>query len=58
MLDFAFWIMIAYAILVIGLITFLNWYYDKRNRYPGRMPNQYEVKEPDALRNIRRNFWS
>lgn len=59
-LDFAFWIMVTYAIIVCGGIMFINWYTTRNNKYPGRSPDVYEVydpKEPSALSNIRK-FWS
>ena len=60
-LDFAFWIMVAYAIGVIGGIVFINWYTTRNNQYPGRSPDVYEVHDPEqqpsALSNIRK-FWS
>jgi len=60
--DYAFWIMVAYAIIVCGGIVFINWYTTRNNKYPGRSPDVYIVndnkEEPDALLNVRRNFWS
>lgn len=59
-LDYAFWIMVAYAIIVCGGIIFINWYTTRNiNKYPGRNEGPFEGRsqEPDALSNIRK-FWS
>jgi len=67
MLDYAFWIMVAYAIIVCGGIVFINWYTTRNNKYPGRNegpfegrsqePDQERSSASDALSNIRK-FWS